>query len=370
MKSASLLMALLVFLGVSLQAQSTTTVEKNAKRITITTTKTDENGKPVTEAWVAEGEQPEDILKNMAVSPEIMQKITVDQLTTAKEGERLFVIRRAGHQASIEGRLEDVPADGISKDSEDEDVVIWTKGDHTGGQSFKVANWYGKAGDFPWAYNGERKSNCAALGVYVNTTGDQSGCLIGSLIGKGGAEEAGLVAGDIITRLDDYVVTDFPTLYDALSHYLPGEDVKVQYFHEGKPETVKVHLKSWADLPGHEWRARGDCGRVEDFKEETVEPQLEPAPNGPVGIEPLQLQDASMYPNPTQGKFTLSFTSEPGPVSITITDTDGKVLYSENNDNATGQYKGDIDINHAPPGNYVISIKQGDKVYNQQLSKQ
>ncbi len=371
MKPVSLLIALCVLFGFSLHAQTTTTVEKNAKRITITTTKTDENGKPVTETWIAEGDQPEAILNNMANHPDVLQKIDADKSTNESKGERLFLIRKAGESATVEGRLDDIPAQQIQIDSDGQKVIIWSSSNGEGDHEYKVANWYAKNGSNPWEYNDERKPNCAALGVYVNTTSTKTGCMINSLIDKGGAQEAGLTEGDVITKLDDYTVTDFPALYDALTHYLPGDDVTVAYERDGKLAKINVHLKSWADLPGHEWRARGDCGKIEDFKEETVQPQVDLTPgDGPVAVEPLQLDDVRMYPNPTSERFDLSFTMPPGSISISVTDVNGKVVYSENNDNSTGYYHHDIDLKNAPSGNYIVTVKQGDKVFTQQLSKQ
>lgn len=372
MKTGSLLIAFLVFLGATLQAQTTTTVEKNTKRITITTTKTDENGKPVTETWIAEGDKPEAILQSMAINPDVMQKVEVEKLSNTAEGERLFMYRHAGDHTAVEVRLDSGSTDNIKIIHPDQKVIIVTRGDDNQAHEYKISKWYSKGADMPWEYSEERKANCAALGVYVHSSGDERGCYINSLIGKGGAEEAGLQPGDVITKIDDYVVTDFPTLHEALTRYLPGDEVTVYYNRDGNSAKMNVHLKSWADLPGHEFRARGDCGKVEEFTEDAVKPTIEntPTESGPVGMNELKLQDARIYPNPTQGAFSLSFTSEPGPVSIIITDVNGKIIYSEDNDNATGYYNRTIDLKSATPGNYVVNIKQGDKIFNQQLSKQ
>jgi hypothetical protein len=372
MKPLSLLIAFMVLLNTSMQAQSTTTVEKNTKRITITTTKTDDHGKAVTETWIAEGEQPEAILQNMAINPEAMQKVEMEKMSTTQDGERLFLFRQAGDKVVIEGRMDSVSGEQIQILNPDENVVIYTRKSNDEDHAYKISKWYGKHGDLPWEYAEERKANCAALGVYVHSSGDERGCYVNSLIEKGGAEEAGLLPGDMITKIDDYVVTDFPTLYEALTRYLPGDEVTVYYYRNGNGGKMNVHLKSWADLPGHEFRARGDCGKVEDFTEDIVKPKVEETPTefGPVGMPELQLQDARIYPNPTQGAFSLSFTSEPGPISIIITDVNGKIIYSEDNDNATGSYNRTIDLKTATPGNYVVNVKQGDKIFNQQLSKQ
>jgi len=366
MKPVSLLIACLVFLGGSLQAQTTTTVEKNTKRITITTTKVDEHGQPVTETWIAEGEQPEVILQNMAINPEVLQKVDAEKISAAEEGERLFLIRNAGDHTVVEGRLQDINADQYYSPDGNTRVIVLSSGDNTGDHEYKEVKWYGHH----WNNGDENKSNCAALGIHVNTPNDHLGCMISSLIDQGGAQEAGMITGDVITRLDDYVITDFPSLFEALKHYLPGEDVTVTYSRDGKSTKANVHLKSWADMPGQEWRARGDCGKVEDFKEEAVKPIPEDTPGGPVSVEPLKLTDARVYPNPTDGIFALSFTTEPGPITITITDVNGKMVYSEKNDNATGYYNHDIDLKNVAPGNYVVAIKQGDKVFTQQLSRQ
>ncbi|HEX5112893.1 MAG TPA: hypothetical protein VFV79_08605, partial [Saprospiraceae bacterium] len=169
MKTISLLVAFLVCLGISLQAQSTTPVEKNtattnSKRITITTTKTDENGKPVTETWIAEGEQPEAILQQMAINPDVMEKVEIEKLSDTEKGERLFLFRSAGDKVAIEGRLDSLSADKIIIKNPDQKIVIITNGDESDRHDYAVARWYGKHGD-PWAFGEQRIPNCAALGI-------------------------------------------------------------------------------------------------------------------------------------------------------------------------------------------------------------
>ena len=160
-------------------------------------------------------------------------------------------------------------------------------------------------------------------------------------------------------------------MHEALSHFQPGDVVKVQYIRDDKNYKVKVELRDWAQLPGHEWRARTDCGNP--MKEEVIdESKLDPGEglSGIANSQSLQLEDARIFPNPTEGVFALSFKTAAGPVEISITDVNGKVVYHENNDNATGSYNRDIDLKGMPQGNYIISVSQGSKVFTQQLSKQ
>ena len=146
----------------------------------------------------------------------------------------------------------------------------------------------------------------------------------------------------------------------------------VRYEREGKYNTVKATLKDWSQLPGHEFRARTDCGEPTTVKEEVIET---PTDNGEElsGIhefQALELKDVQIFPNPSNGEFVLSFTTEPRPLFVSITDTNGKVVYREKNDNGTGYYNRKLDIKDFPTGNYILSVTQDDKVFTQQLSKQ
>jgi Secretion system C-terminal sorting domain/PDZ domain len=367
MKQASLLITFCALLCLSASAQ-TTTIEKNEKRITITTTKVDENGKAVTETWIAEGDQPEQILEKMAVNPDVLQKMNSDDQTKKENEERLFLFRSAGDNVAVEGKLSDGDnkSENVNTDKVEKEIIITNDKDS---ESPKAYSFGGPAHAEVWVRGtGENlKNNCAALGVYVEYHGE-NGTRINALIEKGGAKEAGLQEGDVINKIEKYDITDFPSLHDALSHYVAGDVVSVRFVRGDKNLKVKVELKDWAQLPGHEWRARTDCGnpvKDEDVKQGPVED-----PTATQNIKQLDLQNARVYPNPTEGAFALSFQSKPGPLTISITDVNGKVVYHENNDNTTGSYNHDIDLKGVPQGNYILSVNQGGKIYTQQISKQ
>lgn len=369
MKHAILLIVLCVLFGFSSYSQSTTTVEKSTKRITITTKKTDENGKTVTETYIAEGDEPEQILKGMAIDPQSMQTVDVTNPDQQNE-ERLFLVRSAGDKVTIEGTLnENITVREINGEGKRmEKIVIINKKGEQGKECYTFMKTPGAEGH-GWKQGFESKSNCAALGVYVHNAGDGGGSRINSLIENGGAQAAGLKAGDVITRIEEFEVNDFATLHLALSHFKPGDVVTVRYDREGKSLKAKSELKDWRYLPGHEWRSRNDCG-PETLIEEDQPESLIDDPGGVTNIEPLELTDAMIFPNPTDGNFAFSFSTEPGPLSVSITDVNGKVVYHENNENPDGMYKKEINLKDVPQGNYIISVTQGDKVFTEQLSKQ
>jgi len=371
MKQASLLFILCLLFSLVATAQ-TTTVDKNAKRITITTKKLDENGKTVTETWIAEGDQPEKILENMAVNPEVIQKITVDNLDKKANEERLFLIRRAGDKEAIEGTLSEGRNnngnDNLNKEENIEKIIIISNDKNQNGNKVFFRSCPASAEVWTHGFGGENRSNCAALGVYVNDEGSDGGSRISALIDQGGAKEAGLKEGDVITKINEYDIADFPSLHDALSHFQPGDIVTVRYVRDDKNQKARVELKDWAQLPGHEWRARTDCGH--DPAKNDDKADNDGPPSGQSDIQTLKLQDARIFPNPTEGVFAFSFHSEPGPVVISITDVNGKVVYHENNENSAGSYNQEINLKGMPAGNYVITVNQGDKIFTQQISKQ
>ena len=128
-------------------------------------------------------------------------------------------------------------------------------------------------------------------------------------------------------------------------------------------------LKGWDQIPGQEFRARTDCGNPEPPAKDVVKPLKDETP-GLSNTLPLELEDARVYPNPTDGVFSFSFTTAPGPLAVTITDINGKVVFRDLNDNNTGSYSRDINIKDFPQGNYIIGVMQGDKRFTQQISKQ
>ncbi len=367
MKQASLLITFCALLCLSASAQ-TTTIEKNEKRITITTTKVDDNGKAVTETWIAEGDQPEQILEKMAVNSDVLQKMNNDDQTIKQNEERLFLFRSAGDKVAVEGKLSDSDKSNDNANTDQVEKVIIISNDKAT-DSPKIYYHSGPVRADVWVRgtNDNLKSNCAALGVYVDYHG-VNGTRINSLIENSGAKEAGLQADDVINKIDKYDITDFPSLHDALSHFVAGDVVAVRFVRGDVNMKAKVELKDWAQLPGHEWRARTDCGNPS--KDEDVTQGPVEGPTSTQNPQQLDLQNARVYPNPTEGAFALSFQSNPGPLTISITDVNGKVVYKENNDNTTGSYHHDIDLKGVPQGNYILSVNQGGKIYTQQISKQ
>lgn len=83
------------------------------------------------------------------------------------------------------------------------------------------------------AYNQEKKTNLkVGDGVYLIDVAD-----------KGGAQDAGLKTGDVITKVDNTPISSYYDLSFAVGSKRPGDKVAVTYLRNGKQNTVNVTLK-------------------------------------------------------------------------------------------------------------------------------
>lgn len=90
----------------------------------------------------------------------------------------------------------------------------------------------------------------ARLGITVQSVASGSGAQVveGAAIqtvGSGSAAaEAGLRNGDVITKVDDHLITSADALVANIRAYRPGDEVTVTYTRGGSDHTVKVTLES------------------------------------------------------------------------------------------------------------------------------
>jgi putative serine protease PepD len=88
----------------------------------------------------------------------------------------------------------------------------------------------------------------ARLGVGVSTPQDGTrGALIASVESGSSAEDAGLQEGDIVTKVDDRIISDGTELVAAARSYRPGDTVTLTFLRNGEEQTAKVTLGSDAD---------------------------------------------------------------------------------------------------------------------------
>ncbi|WP_028636347.1 S1C family serine protease [Nocardioides sp. URHA0032] len=90
----------------------------------------------------------------------------------------------------------------------------------------------------------------ARLGIQVSTAASQSGALltdgaeVQDVTAGSTAADAGLTKGDVITKVDDHLITSADSLVATVRSYRPGDKVTVTYEHAGDTKTVTLTLDS------------------------------------------------------------------------------------------------------------------------------
>ncbi|WP_193613584.1 S1C family serine protease [Nocardioides lijunqiniae] len=93
----------------------------------------------------------------------------------------------------------------------------------------------------------------AKLGVSVQDVADATGAevtegaQIGDVSDGSAAGSAGLETGDVITRVDDTVITGADSLVATIRTYRPGDEVTVAYERDGRSDTTTLTLDSDAE---------------------------------------------------------------------------------------------------------------------------
>jgi|GEM_PF-2599475 len=351
--------------------------------------------------WVTSGETEDVVVKNIEVSVDEDENSKV--ITIVSDGETEVIELLPGAELSSEKKAE-LAARGVH---------VFEHGAMVGGhgeKSFFVSDDHPDLAkkihvitekltnfdfdfDFDFDYDHKIKiagggANCVALGVFVDTDRN-GGVKIQSIIDGSGAQEAGLASGDIIHGIGEDPVESFRALHVALSNYEPGEVVTVQFERDGVTKTVESELRAWGDLPNYKnsWRAQVKCGEERviespkvtkriiiikkgEDKTEVTEEKVAPVPivdlAQPMDYS-LDLKNFSAFPNPTDGKFSVQFTANAEPITVSVFDATGKEIYRDNVKNFDGYYNEEIDLRGKSTGALILSIAQDGKRHSEQI---
>ncbi len=242
----------------------------------------------------------------------------------------------------------------------------------------------------------------------------QKGVMIGEVIEKSTAQELGLQKGDVIMEINDKPVNNFDELRMAVLDIKVGEEVNVEWTRKGEAMSASAPIRSRAEcesiciekgmMPHCEGLMKQFQYKTGDGKEaiekaiEHLEKQvenlkeqlqrLEIAGETPdvkteetkitITIEDVHSEGAaknsldadnlSFSPNPSIGKFNLSFElEEKGKTEVRIFDSSNKEIYNESLGKFSGRYDKQIDISDNPKGIYFLQITQGDRMLNKKI---
>jgi putative serine protease PepD len=93
----------------------------------------------------------------------------------------------------------------------------------------------------------------ARIGVSVESAADDNGVVSGAAVqevtGDSAGETAGLQPGDVITMVDDDLISSADDLVATIRSHRPGDEVTLTYRRDGTTETVEVTLDSDGGVP-------------------------------------------------------------------------------------------------------------------------
>ena len=210
----------------------------------------------------------------------------------------------------------------------------------------------------------QRKINCAALGVYTGISSSRDGARVIRTIKGSGAEDAGLQSNDVIIALDNVKVANYDELHTAIGKYDPGATLSVTYVRNGIEETVDASLTQWVELPEFKDKPLYQEATCEEPKEEVKAETLTPA----IPVDrTLELDEFSVFPNPTYGPVTLNFKGEAVPTVITVTDATGRQVFREDLPKFDGAYNKELQLDRVPTGTLYMNITQGEKTFTETI---
>ncbi len=76
-----------------------------------------------------------------------------------------------------------------------------------------------------------------------------------------------------------------------------------------------------------------------------------------------------VFPNPTDNQITVQFKGNNSPTTVTVRDVTGKEIFKEELNDFGGDYDKKIDVSRAAAGLLVVTISQGDEVFNVKVLK-
>jgi hypothetical protein len=85
-------------------------------------------------------------------------------------------------------------------------------------------------------------------GGMLGISGDQGsveGCMVNTVQPKSAAENAGLIPGDLIVKIDNQKIETFRDLTTYIATKSGGDKVSVEYLREGKSNTTQAQLDQW-----------------------------------------------------------------------------------------------------------------------------
>ncbi len=224
----------------------------------------------------------------------------------------------------------------------------------------------------------------AFLGVRI-VDGDRN-VLVEEIIPGTGTEKEEIIAGDRIVSLDNEPTVHTKSLEYKVIQREPDQTVTVGIMREGKELKIEAVLgEHMFDLEREKikfMRGKLHCKKMKSIREKVASikfssndvTQLQEAAIIPdteeeivVPRSNLDLEDFTIFSNPSDGMINLSFVSNDSPVIVQITDVSGRTIYKQVDNEFTGKYQKQIDLTREGSGTFILYVIQDQKVKAEKL---
>ncbi len=130
---------------------------------------------------------------------------------------------------------------------------------------------------------------------------------------------------------------------------------------EGNDKVKVIRKIKVTGEPAEEMKMRSPLNTTEPEITEVVSVPTN-APKRTTDSHELAANDFRLYPNPTEGKITVSFrTEQEGPIEVKLLDTSGRVLVDETVEAPGGFFNKDYSIESGARGTYLLQLRQGEQ---------
>jgi len=215
---------------------------------------------------------------------------------------------------------------------------------------------------YSYTYKTERDPCKVFIGVYTSSRAlDGRGSRVTGVIDGTPAKQSGIQPGDIIMALNGQPVNDYGELTRERDKNKPGDAFRLSVLRDGVEMEIEARFKS-CDTPGN--------APVPETVETVV---VEEAAKTEQREEPKILDNSLImsvleaYPSPTVGPLNIHFEAEAVPTVVLILDVAGKAVYSQELPQFSGSFTEQVNLSGNKPGNYVLSIRQGNQVRSKQI---
>ena len=208
------------------------------------------------------------------------------------------------------------------------------------------------------------------------------------------AEKMGLEDDVMITKINNNPIYDWHDVSTAIGDLFAGEDITVTWITDGeeRTETMPIGNHDGAFQDYKVFATKGEevmeMPRAEameqpetydnivqvafqDVTEDEAEDMKEDMDIDMPIVNNLQIEQLTVFPNPTQGRFNIQFDlPNSGETIIQIYNSAGQQVFSRNLGDFTGQYREQLDISNNARGLYFVMIAQNGQSISRKLSLQ